>query len=31
LLAIYLPAALAVHVAWNQPWWHQAVHSLMGV
>ena len=30
-LAVYLPAAVVVHVAWDQPWWHEAVHRLMGV
>lgn len=30
-LAVYLPAALVVHFAWDQPWWHHAVHGLMGV
>jgi hypothetical protein len=30
-LAVYVPAAIVVHFAWNQPWWHQAVHRLMGV
>jgi hypothetical protein len=31
LLAVYLPAAVAVHIAWDQPWWHQFVRQLMGV
>jgi hypothetical protein len=30
-LAYYLPAAVAVHVAWDQPWWHGAVQRIMGV
>lgn len=30
-LAVYLTAAVAAHVAWDQPWWHRAVHRLMGV
>ena len=30
-LAVYLPAAMAVHLAWDQPWWHRTVHRLMGV
>lgn len=29
-LAIYLPAAIVVHFAWDQAWWHQAVRRLMG-
>lgn len=31
LLAVYLPAAVAVHIAWDQLWWHQFVWRLMGV
>jgi len=30
-LAVYLPAAMVVHFAWDQPWWHRMVHRLMGV
>lgn len=30
-LAIYVPAAMLVHIAWDQPWWHRAVQRLMGV
>jgi len=30
-LAIYVPAAIAVNVAWDQPWWHEAVRRIMGV
>jgi len=30
-LAVYLPAAVAVNVAWDQPWWHDAVRRMMGV
>jgi hypothetical protein len=30
-LAVYLPAAIVVHLAWDQPWWHRAVQRLMGV
>lgn len=29
-LAIYLPAAMAVHFAWDKPWWHESVRRLMG-
>jgi len=30
-LAINLPAAILVQAAWDKPWWHDAVHRLMGV
>jgi len=31
LLGIYSAAVVAVHIAWDQPWWHQFVWRLMGV
>jgi hypothetical protein len=30
-LGIYLPVAALVAVAWDQPWWHDAAHRIMGV
>lgn len=31
LLAVYVPAAIAANVAWDQPWWHETVRRMMGV
>lgn len=30
-LALYVPAAIVVHAAWDKPWWHELAHRLMGV
>jgi hypothetical protein len=29
--ALALPLTLAVHVAWDKPWWHAAARGIMGV
>lgn len=29
--AAYLPACVLTHWAWDQPWWHSAARSLMGI
>jgi hypothetical protein len=31
VLAFYVPFAVFVHVAWNQPWWHAMARQMMGV
>lgn len=31
LLAAYVPVALLVHHAWDQPWWHETARRIMGV
>ena len=31
LMAIYVPAAILVHIAWDQQWWHDTAHRIMGV
>ena len=31
VLAIYLPFAVFVHVAWDKPWWHAMARQIMGV
>ena len=30
-MGMYLPAAALVVAAWDEPWWHQAAHRIMGV
>jgi len=30
-LALYIPTATLVVVAWDKPWWHETAHRIMGV
>ena len=30
-LAVIVPAAILVEIAWNQPWWHATAKAIMGV